>query len=169
MEDRPPQATQGEVPRVPGDPDARRRLERAPSERYAPPDAAAPPTAASPPVARGPVLAVAAAIAGGIILAIAGGLLTMTAGLLAVAAVLGWIVGATLSSGVTTHSGRTGRRWLAAAIALAGVALGQLGLWLIARQEGGTLGPVDYLAEVFGVLVPAQLGLAALTAWWRAA
>jgi hypothetical protein len=52
-------------------------------------------------------------------------------------------------------------------LALTGVALGQLGLWLLARQEGGVLSPLDYLAEVFGILVPLELAIAGLVAWWR--
>ena len=35
-----------------------------------------------------------------------------------------------------------------------GVALGQVGLWLLGREEGGVLSLIDYLAEVFGFLVP---------------
>ena len=91
--------------------------------------------------------------------------------MLVVAAVVGWVVGAvfTIALGPTPAGGRTIRRSLAAVIALLGVALGQVGLWLIARQEGGTLAIGDYLAEVFGLLVPAEFALAAAFAWWRAA
>ena len=98
------------------------------------------------------------------------GILTITAGLLVVAAVVGWVVGAvfTIALGPTPAGGRTIRRSLAAVIALLGVALGQVGLWLIAREEGGTLAIGDYLAEVFGLLVPAELAIAAVVAWWRA-
>ena len=45
---------------------------------------------------------------------------------------------------------------IAVAITLGGVALGQLGLWLYARTEGGVLPLPEYLLEVFGVLVLAQ-------------
>jgi hypothetical protein len=48
-----------------------------------------------------------------------------------------------------------------------GVALGQVGLWLLGREEGGVLPLLDYLAEVFGFLVPLQLGIAGLVAWWQ--
>ena len=44
-------------------------------------------------------------------------------------------------------------RVVAAAIAVASVALGLVGIWLFAGFEGGALGPVDYLAGVQGVLV----------------
>ena len=85
---------------------------------------------------------------------------TITAGLLVIAVVIGWLVAALVSFGADPGAGRTGRRATATVIALAGVALGQIGLWLIARQEGGTLGVIDYLAEVFGFLVPLELALA---------
>ena len=51
---------------------------------------------------------------------------------------------------------------LLAALAVLG---GQLGLWLFARSEGGVLGPVDYLAETFGLLVPIELLLAVVAGW----
>ena len=43
--------------------------------------------------------------------------------------------------------------------------VGQLGLWQYARIEGGVLPPLDYLAEVFGPLVPGQFVVAAIAAW----
>ena len=112
-----------------------------------------------------------AAIAGAVVIAAGGGLLTITAGLLVVAAIVGWVVAVALvlGAGAPTATERGRRRWTAAAMALAGITLGQVGLWLIARGEGGTLGVVDYLAETFGVLVPAELLISAVVAWWRAA
>lgn len=134
-------------------------------------DASPEATAEPPSFARGITAALLAAIAGAIAIAVGGGVLTITAGLLVVAAIVGWIVPVALmvGAGPGTAEERGRRRWTAAVIALAGVALGQLGLWLIARGEGGTLGVIDYLAEVFGLLVPAELLLAAALAWWRAA
>jgi hypothetical protein len=116
------------------------------------------------------VFALLAAIVGGIGLAVAGGRLTITAGLVVIAAVLGWVVAIVLTIGLGTNRsmGRTTRRVTAATIAVLGVALGQLGLWLIAREEGGVLAPIDYLADVYGFLVPAEFALAAALAWWRA-
>jgi hypothetical protein len=126
---------------------------------------------APPPVARAIVVAFLAAIVGGVAIAVGGGILTITAGLLVVAAVVGWVVGAvfTLALGPTPPGGRAIRRSFAAVIAVLGVVLGQVGLWLIAREEGGTLAIGDYLAEVFGWLVAAEIALAAAFAWWRAA
>lgn len=155
----------------PGERRPARTLEHAPSDRYreaeGPPDDAAPP----PPVARAVVYAVLAAIVGGIAIAVAGGRLTMTAGLLVIAAVLGWVVAVvlTIALGTNRSIGPNARRGMAAAIAVLGVALGQMGLWLIARDEGGVLAPIDYLADVFGLLVLAEFALAAAVAWWRAA
>jgi hypothetical protein len=50
-------------------------------------------------------------------------------------------------------------------LAIISVALGQLGLWQYGRSEGGVLAPLDYLAEVYGPLVPFQLVTAAAAAW----
>jgi hypothetical protein len=146
-------------------------LDRPPSDRYRTDQEAQPEALERPPVARGIAAAFVVAVAGAIAIAIGGGLLTITAGLLVVAAIVGWIVAVALmlGAGPAFSAERARRRWIAAAIALAGVALGQVGLWLIARGEGGTLGAIDYLSEVFGVLVPGQLLIAAAVAWWRAA
>lgn len=163
-----------EPPPPPGAGDRRpgRQLERAPSDRYGAEDAPQAPetTADPPPLARGVAAAVVAAIAGAVVIAVGGGFLTITAGLLVVAGVVGWVVAValTLGAGPAPEAERGGRRATAAVIALAGVALGQIGLWLIARGEGGTLGAIDYLAEVFGLLVPAELLIAGAVAWWRA-
>ena len=156
---------------APGEQRPRGTLDRPPSERYRSDEEEAEETAERPPLARGVAAAAVAAIAGGVVIAVGGGLLTITAGLLVVAAIVGWVVAVALmiGAGVPTAGERGRRRWIAAVIALAGVALGQVGLWLIARGEGGTLGPIDYLAETFGVLVAAELLIAAVVAWWRGA
>ncbi len=57
---------------------------------------------------------------------------------------------------------------LGATLAGIGVTIGQVGLWLYARTEGGVLPLIDYLGLTFGALVPLQLLLAAGVAWWRA-
>ena len=156
--------------RDPGERRPARTLDHAPSDRYRedepPQDDVAPP----PPVARAIVFALLTAVVGSIAIAIAGGRLTITAGLLVIAAVLGYVVAVVLTTALGTNRsvGPNGRRGTAAAIALLSVALGQLGLWLIARNEGGVLAPIDYLADVFGLLVPAEFALAGAVAWWRA-
>jgi hypothetical protein len=164
MDDRPPDQAPGE-----------RRLERPPSDRYRP-DPPSPMLDDGPSRNRGPLGAVVGAFGGAIAITIAGGLLAVTAGLLVIAAVLGWVVAAVFGPGSGPSGGppaeepgigRGQRRFVAGTIAVAGVALGQLGLWLVARQEGGTLDLIAYLGEVFGWLVPAQLAIAGALAWWR--
>ena len=152
-----------------------RRLDRPPSDRYGVTDEPAVPPGSGEPGAAGQgsrpralVSAIAAAAGGGLMITVAGGLLTMTAGLVVIAALLGWVVGALVGLGASASPDRQRRRVLAVGLAIGGVALGQVGLWLLARQEGGTLDPVAYLAEVFGALVPLELALAAGFAWWRA-
>jgi hypothetical protein len=156
---------------TPGEARPGRRLERPPSDRYGKAEPAAQEAnRGSRP--SGLVLPTIAGLVGAAAIAVGGGLLTMTAGLLVVAAAIGWVVAVLVSLGadhVVGGTDRTRRRWTATSIALAGVALGQVGLWVIARQEGGTLGLVDYLAEVFGVLVPLELAIAGGVAWWRTA
>ena len=46
-----------------------------------------------------------------------------------------------------------------------GAWLVRIGLWLYARTEGGVLGPLDYLGETFGLLVPLQVLAASIAAW----
>ena len=60
---------------------------------------------------------------------------------------------------------RGSRVRIALALTLGAIALGQVGLWAFARSEGGVLGPLDYLWEVFGALVPLQILAAAVVAW----
>jgi hypothetical protein len=151
MDDRRPDEAPGE-----------RRLARPPSERYVAPAEGSAPDGADARAALG--LACLLAGAGAVVITIAGGLLSITAGLLVIAGALGWAVAVVLSRGTAV----AGRRWLAPTLATSGVALGQVGLWIVARQEGGTLDPIAYLGEVFGVLVPLQLAIAAVVAWWQA-
>ena len=107
------------------------------------------------------------AVAGALAITLAVGLLRITAGLLVVAAVVGWAVAVAVAYGAgATVPGRT-RAAISVLTALVSVGLGQVGLWLLARGEGGVLPLIDYLGEVFGILVPLQLAIAGLVAWWR--
>jgi hypothetical protein len=162
----PPPSTATPTPaaQAPGE----RRLAHPPSDRYRAAEAAAaerdvPDPAAS--VARGVALATVAAIAGAALTVVLGGVITLTAGLVGVAIATGWAVAAGLRFGAGSHLVGSRRAWIAVAIALVAVALGQLGLWLYARTEGGVLPLPEYLGEVFGILVPIQAVFAALTAW----
>ena len=154
---------------VPGE----RRLSRAPSERYrAAPDsvAAATPAVADPAAApaRGVAFGVVAAVLGAGVIVVLGGAFAISAGLLVAAAALGYAVALAVLTGAGDTLAKPRRPWIAAGLGLFGAVLGQLGLWLYARSEGGVLAPIDYLAETFGALVPLELLLAAGVAWWRA-
>lgn len=173
-------------PQVPGE----RRLAHPPSERYGAAPAArggtatprasdsAPPPAASGASgasavsggtpARGIAFGAIAGIAGAALIVVFGGALAVSAGLLVVASAVGYAVGlATLIGSADTLHGAV-RPWTAAGLAALGVLLGQVGLWLFARAEGGVLAPIDYLAQTFGPLAPMEVLLAAFVAWWRA-
>ncbi|HEV8282606.1 MAG TPA: hypothetical protein VGQ02_12145 [Candidatus Limnocylindrales bacterium] len=145
---------------VPGE----RRLARPPSERYRAVEEPATPVGTR---ARGITWGMATAILGAAAITVAGGLLAITAGLLVIAGVVGWAVALAVVNAGGASPGGARRVGTAITLALTGVALGQLGLWLLARQEGGVLSPLDYLAEVFGILVPLELAIAGLVAWWR--
>lgn len=165
----PPRAPDHDAPPVGGE----RRLARPPSERYgATPAREEPATAPAPTVRYSPLRRIAfgsiAALLGAVVIVVFGGVLAVSAGLLVVAIAVGYAVGlATVAGGSIGLADRV-RPWMAATIAGLGVALGQVGLWLYARAEGGVLAPIDYLGQTFGPLVPIELLLAAGVAWWRA-
>jgi hypothetical protein len=79
---------------------------------------------------------------------------------------LGRALGLRVGGGETLRTGRLVR--LAVGLALGAVVLGQVGLWLYARTEGGVLGPLEYLGETFGLLVPLELAAASIAAWLTA-
>jgi hypothetical protein len=152
-------------PPTPGE----RRLDRPPSDRYreaeAPPDAVAP-AAGSP--ARAIAYALIVGVVGVVAIVVFGGVLAFSAGLLVVAAVLGRATALALRLGGGVSLRPPALTWLAVGLALGAVVVGQLGLWWYALTEGGVLGPLDYLVETYGVLVPLELLLAAAFAWWAA-
>lgn len=156
--DPPARSQPGETSRAP--------LQRAPGERYAP----APPTVEQEPATRSavpaPAVAMAVAVAGAGLLVVLGGVLSMTAGLLVIAGATGWLVGRSLAT--SGDIGPGARRTIAVVLALGSMVAGQVGLWLYARSLGGALGPIDYLTQTWGPLVPLLLLAAALAAWWAA-
>lgn len=159
MDDRSATQHAADPPPSPGE----RRLDRPPSDRYRHPEPAAEQASEVP--ARGIALAAVVAIAGGVAIVLAVALFDMTAGLLVIAAILGWYTAVGLRAGGAGGLSRRRRTILAIVLALGGVALGQVGVWLLGREEGGVLGLTDYLGEVFGILVPAQFAVAAVAAW----
>jgi hypothetical protein len=144
---------------IPGD----RRLAHPPSDRYRTPTPEAPTRPVSP--GRGISYATIVGVVGAVAIVVLGGVLTLTGGLFAVAAVIGYATALALRVGAGSTIGERRRAYLALGLALVSVALGQLGLWLYALTEGGVLPLVDYLGEVFGPLVPIQAVIAGLVAW----
>lgn len=154
----------------PTNPPGERRLAHPPSDRYrsvvtddaevgpAAPNLAAADGSAAGRERRGPALGVIAALAGAAGITVLGGLATVTAGLVVVAAATGWTVGNVLP----------GRSATAVTLALASVALGQAGLWGYALAQGGVLGPLDLLWQVYGGLLPLEFAAAAIFAWMAA-
>jgi hypothetical protein len=151
-----------------------RRLARPPSDRYRDAEAAA--TAAkevaaidpAASVARGVALATAVAVAGAVAIVVLGGVVTLTEVLLVVAGFTGGGVGIALRWGAGQHLAGRRRVVIALGLALGAVALGQLGLWQYGRTEGGVLGPLDYLGQVYGPLVLVEFAAAGILAWLAA-
>jgi hypothetical protein len=157
----------------PGDGPGERRLDRPPSDRYRPgtgvtdADGSPSPASAGSP-GRATLLGAAAALGGAAGFVVLGGLLLVTAGLLAWAVATGWAVAVGVREGDRGSLEASRRIALSMGLAAVAVALGQIGLWLYARTEGGVLSMPDYLGQVFGGLVPLALLVAITTAWWRA-
>jgi hypothetical protein len=142
----------------------RRRLDRAPGERYA---GAAP---APPGLARRRAIVAAAIVAdAGALLFFVLGQLDLGVGFLAVAAFAGWATGIAL-----IWWGRDAvvpaRLRLALAAFLGGwaIVLGLVLDWGFGLVQGGALGPVDYVLQRFGPWGPLAIAVSALVAAWRA-
>jgi hypothetical protein len=152
-------------PQTPGE----RRLARPPSERYQTAEQAPEAVEADGgSVGRALAFGALAAIGVGAAIAVAGGVALVTAGLIALAGLGGWVVAIAVRAGGIGALTRQRRIAMAVVLAALGVLVGQVGLWLFARYEGGVLGPVDYLAETFGLLVPIELAAAIGAAWLAA-
>ena len=137
--------------REPGE--RRRRLERAPGERYADAPEASPDSGGRS-AASSAGQAFVVAVVSAALIALLGGPLSLTVGLLAVAAVGGWLIGSLLRPAVAT----------AVALAVGAVIVGLVGVWLFSRLEGGVLDPIAYLGAVHGPLVIVELALAGVAA-----
>jgi hypothetical protein len=145
---------------------ARPRLERAPGERYGTAGSSAPADVAPGSTGRAIAFGGLAALGGALLIVVLGGVLAMTAGLIVAAGLVGWLIGAVVTATAAPASTRARRRAIASGLALASLVLAQLGLWLFARAQGGTLELVDYLVQTRGLLVPIEVAVAAATAWW---
>jgi len=150
-----------------------RRLSRPPSDRFGPSDADAEGSSAGPEApagskARGIAYGTVAALVGAVVTVLLGGVMALSAGLLVVWASAGNAIGLATRIGGGPAFQAPRRTWVAIALALAGVTLGQVGLWWYAGTEGGVLPLLPYLGETFGILVPLEAALAAGFAWWAA-
>ena len=169
----PPDQPAGPAGSAPADPapptPGERRLAHPPSDRYraaearaAAVDADRPDPAAS--VARGLAIAVAIAVVGAAAIVVVGGVMSETTGLVVVAGATGLFIAIALQVGAGDHLTSRRRIALAVGLTVVAIALGQLGVWQYARSEGGVLPLIDYLGEVFGLLVPLQFAAGTVAA-----
>jgi len=153
--------------RTPGERPPRRLLAQAPSERLsaraggAPRDGGAARRATAGSAPRSLVLGVAATAIGAAVHVAAATLLLWTGALLVVAVAVGILVGLAVALGAGRSLRPAARRWLAVALALAALAVAVGVNWAL---SGMFLGPLDYVAQVYGLLVPLQAVLAAFGA-----
>jgi len=154
--------------REPGDRPPRRLLEHAPSERYAAGGAASGGGTAraggaasggeSCGLRRAFLLGLVAAALGAAVHVAFAVLLLATGGLLVVAATLGFAVGALVRYGAASRVRAGAVRGLGVALALAAIIAALAINWSL---SGEYLGPLDFLAQVYGALVPLQVAAAA--------
>jgi len=135
-------------------------LDRAPSERLAAAGsggsaAGAVPRAGSTAGAIG--FGLVAAAGGVVVHLVAASLLLWTSALVVVAVTIGIVVGLAVAVGGGTTIAPSTRRVLAIALAVGAIGTAAGISWAL---SGMYLGPLDYLAQVYGLLVPAQLLLA---------
>lgn len=100
-------------------------------------------------------------------------MLASFAGLLFVAGATGAAAGLVLARAAVPlrNEAPVSRRtvtWLAIAVVIAGIVVADLVTWVVARGEGGVLGPLEYLWTTYGPFVPGELVLGALGAAWGA-
>lgn len=148
-----------------------RRLAHPPSDRYRVAEVRAAAADTADPagsLARGVAVATVVAILGAVAIVLLGGVLTLSTGLLVVAGATGWGIAVALGIGAGERLSSRRRVTLAVALSVGAIALGQLGLWQYARTEGGVLPPLEYLGEVFGLLVPLEFAAAVVVAWLAA-
>jgi hypothetical protein len=132
------------------------------------PDAGESPVEARTSPGRGLLYGALGASAGAIGLAALGGPLSLTAGLLVICFFLGRIVGLLVRTGAGSTLYRRSRASLAVILVVVATTISLGGMWLWAQREGGSLGFVDFLASVYGPLVPLEYAIGIATAWWSA-
>ena len=157
----PTAASSGERSQVAGERPPKRLLDRAPSERLAAAGSGGSGAGSVPRVGStaGAIGFGLVAAAGGIVVhLVAASLLLWTSALVVVAVTIGIVVGLAVAVGGGTTIAPGTRRALAIAFAVGAVVAAVVINWAL---SGMYLGPLDYLAQVYGLLVPAQLVLAA--------
>lgn len=159
--DRRPADTGTPVAAAPAAKPTRTPLEQAPGERYRRGDGEAASTSTAAVALRGAVVG----LVGAAVLVLLGGPFSLSVGLLVIAGAIGWAIGRAVSSPTGPAASSATRRAIAALLAVASVLLAQVGLWLFARSQGGALGPIDYLVQARGVVVPLEVAIAVLLAW----
>lgn len=144
----------------------RRRLDRAPGERYGKEagGGGGGDSSGRPGVIRAFLVADAGALAFFLL-----GLLDLGAGLVAVAAFIGWVVALALVwSGRDAIPRARARMGIAAALGAWSIVAAILADWVYALIQGGVLGPLDYVAQRYGIVALLCVAVAAGVASLRA-
>ncbi|MCU0504707.1 MAG: hypothetical protein MUE82_02870 [Chloroflexi bacterium] len=112
---------------------------------------------------------IVAGVIGAAVLFVLAGPLSVDTGLLAVGVAIGWVVGVAVRTGAGRAGGAArpagGRAVTAVALAVGGSVAAWVGAWAWSRVQGGVLGPVDFVSQVYGLLLPVQLVFTAAAAW----
>jgi hypothetical protein len=91
-----------------------------------------------------------------------------TAGLVVVGLFVGRIVGISVRGAPDGGLTSDARTLVAIVITLAALSLAQVAIWLLALREGGDLPLIDFLAQTYGPVVPLEIMLGTVAAWWSA-
>jgi hypothetical protein len=153
--------------RTPGDrpsPEARRRLERPPGERYEPRLPPEPPEPPGSPV-QAFVFGGAVALLGAVTMTLLLAVFAVEAGLVIIAGVTGLFVAVAVRRGGRGSMPPRRRTGLSIVLAIGGVALGFVGTWLYGLSAGSPLGLLEYVDQVFGLLAVLLPVVAAVLAW----
>jgi hypothetical protein len=158
------EAVPGEVP----PPDVKRRLARAPGERFSGPDAGAAERRAGS-IPRGIAAAAGVGLVGAALLVLLAGPLAADTPLVVVGLLTGAVVGEAIQRGTADAMDPGHRRIVALAIALAAIGGAEVVVWQLALAEGGVLPLLTYLLDTFGPIAPLTIVAAVAAAVWRAA
>lgn len=94
---------------------------------------------------------------------------SFTAGLVVVAIFMARLIGLFVRAGAAGTLSSPARVVVAVVLFLVGMTAANVVTWLWALAEGGDLGLIDYLSQVYGTpLVALEFMIGTLTAWWSA-